>query len=105
VLKDNRVKTPQKQLYAIPEEIKDILLQYGERVQQNGIIDNSHYTETDVEEGILIDITADQFGELPVYVGLSDRFHKKFKFNFAHDMYDLEDDRLKSLYREISRYI
>ena len=104
VLKDDRVKTPQKQ-YAIPMEIKDILLQYGECVQQDGIVDTSHYTEADVQEGILIDITADQFDELPVYVGVSDRFHSKFEFGCAHDMYNLENDRLRNLYQEISRFI
>lgn len=105
MLKDGRVKTPQKQLYAIPEKIEGILRQYGECVQQNGLIDTSHYTETDVEAGVLIDITADQFGELPVYVGIPDRFHKKFKFNFAHDMCLLKNDRLKSLYRKVSRFL
>jgi hypothetical protein len=105
VLKDDSVKMPQKQFYTMPEEIKDILCQYGEYVQQDEIFDNSHYIESDVEKGILIDITSDQFGKSPVYVGVLDGFHKKFEFDFAHDIYNLEDERLISIYQRIFQYI
>lgn len=105
VLKDSRVHTPQKKLYSIPKDIAELLRQYGENVPQGEQIDISKYAEVDIKNGIILDITSDQFGEVPVYVGLSDVFHKKFKFDFAHDMNRLQDDRLKRLYEIIDQFL
>lgn len=105
VLKDERVEMPQEQFYTIPEEIRTVLYQYGEDIQQDEKADISHYAAGDVEKGIVIDITGDQFGESAIYVGEFDSFHKKFEFDFAHDMYVLADARLISLYRKILQHI
>lgn len=96
---------PQEQFYTIPEEIRTVLYQYGEDIQQDEKADISHYAAGDVEKGIVIDITGDQFGESAIYVGEFDSFHKKFEFDFAHDMYVLADARLISLYRKILQHI
>ena len=105
VLKDDRVKMPQEQFNTIPEEIKTVLHQYGGDIQQDERVDISHYAAGDVENGTVIDITGDQFGESAIYVGEIDSFHKKFEFDFAHDMNDLRDARLIPLYRRILQRI
>lgn len=48
-------------------------------------MDISHYEEYGVENGLIIDITADQFGEVPVYVDYIGEFHRRFDFQAAHD--------------------
>jgi len=56
------------------------------------------YDEQDVENGLIIDITGDQFGEVPVYVGYMDSFHKRFDFVSAHEHEGLFDRELIELY-------
>ena len=67
--------------------------------------DDWGYKSSDLENGIIVDITADQFGEEPVYVGAMDSFHRNFEFMEAHDYIDLGTPRLLDLYNVILKYI
>ena len=78
----------------MPDELR---IAYGEE-KPNGPIDISKCEGSDLSNGILIDITADQFGQAPLYVGPMDPFHQKFTFNFAHDYNGFGNDRLSHLY-------
>ena len=86
-------------------EIRTVFCQYGEDIQQDEKGEISHYVAGDVEKGIVIDITGDQFDELAIYVGELDCFYKKFEFVFAYDMCNLVNARLLSLYRRILQHI
>ena len=100
VVKDKRVKQPTQRVLKVPNEIKEVLDSYG-CCTYNGWIDNTHYVEKDLLEGLIIDITADQFGEIPVYVDYIDDFHRKFKFESAHDYKGMGNSRLRDLYKKI----
>ena len=81
----------------MPNIIKKLLESYGD-VVPNEAIDISKYEESDLAKGILIDITADQFGQGSIYVGPLDHFHRKFDFDFAHDYNGFGSARLSRLY-------
>ena len=68
---------------------------------------DSTYNETDLSNGLIIDITADQFEDFdePVYVGGLDYFHNSFVFVQAHDYEGLENGRLYHLYMTIKSYL
>ena len=53
------------------------------------------------EGAIIIDITGDQFGEPPVYVGYMDRLHKQFDFISAYEHDGLFSEELIELYEII----
>jgi len=55
---------------------RTVFCQYGEDIQQNEKGDILHYVAGDVEKGIVIDITGDQYDELAIYVGELDCFYK-----------------------------
>ena len=104
VVKDNSIHIPAPKYYTMPNETKKLLEElFGEAIP-NEPIDISKYEESDLAKGILIDITADQFGQGSIYVGPLDHFHRKFDFDFAHDYDGLEDGRLFRLYDKILRY-
>lgn len=86
VVKDERVKKPTPRFFEAPDDIRDILNLYSGG-QYNESVDITRYEENDLQEGLIIDITGDQFVDydLPVYVGDMDCFHKSFEFNQAHD--------------------
>ena len=65
------------------------------------------YEEKDLYDGLIIDITSDQFDDydVPVYVGYMDEFHQSFDFIQAWDYYELCGTRLKKIYRIIEGYI
>ena len=100
VLKDSSIHEPSPKYYTIPDEIRTLLKTYGEEVSDKSA-DISKYEESNLANGTLIDITADQFGQAPIYIGPMDCFHRKFVFDFAHDYNSLEDGRLYSLYNKI----
>ena len=81
----------------MPDEIRKVLELYGEEAS-NEPVDISKYEDSDLSNGILIDITADQFGQSPLYVGPMDLFHQKFTFDFAHDYNGFGNERLSHLY-------
>lgn len=108
VVNDYRVKRPISTSYNWPEEMWETLKSYGMEEPEK-TLETSHYTETDLENGLIIDITADQFPDydISVYVGMMDSFHKQFDFKQAHDYGGLNDlnGRLERLYSVIDRYL
>ena len=78
-VKDNRVKAPTKKMFTWPEDQWPILMQYGV-LNPEQTITITNYEEDDLIEGLIIDITGDQFADysIPVYVGYQDKFHKSF---------------------------
>ena len=103
VVKDESIHIPTPKYYTTPVEIKRLLESYGETVPDKPV-DISKYEECDLEEGVLVDITADQFGQKPVYVGPLDQFHREFNFDFAHDYNGFGNNRLSRLYDSIINY-
>lgn len=106
VVKDKRVKQPTPRAFLWPKELRDIVAGYGvEHPDQE--VDITRYEFEDLQSGLIIDITGDQFVDydIPVYVGYLDQFHKTFNFNQAHDYDGLNDGRLCGLYRTISAYL
>lgn len=97
VIKDNRIHIPTPKYYTMPNELRKVLATYGETAS-NEPINISKYEGSDLSNGILVDITADQFGQAPLYVGPMDPFHQEFTFNFAHDYIGFGNDRLSHLY-------
>lgn len=104
VLKDCRVKTPTPQFYETPTEIREIVRRYGGSISENPV-EIIRYEESDLDNGLIIDITGDQFGEDSVYVGRLDTFHRRFMFESAHEIEGLTDYRLQNLYRIISNFL
>lgn len=102
VLKDSNICTPAPKYCIVPNEAKKLLGVYGEKIPDEPI-DISKYEESDLVNGTLIDITADQFGQAPIYIGPMDCFHRKFIFDFAHDYRGLEPSRQFNLYHIIMR--
>lgn len=107
VLNDKRVSQPAQRFYDAPEEIRDVLNLYSNG-QYNEPINVTRFEAENVENGLVIDITADQFAEMknmPVYIGYMDDFHRKFEFDFAREYDGLKDYRLVQLYRKICEYL
>ncbi len=100
VMKDERVRMPSPILFDIPDNIKNVLNVYsdGTYFEPNDV---SYYTEGDVINGLIVDITADQFGRNSVYVGYICEFYKRFVFQSASDNINLSNDRLNRLYQII----
>ena len=63
VVKDDRVKTPTHETYAYPKEMSSVLANYGVEHPEDEI-DITRYKEDDLCDGLIIDITADQFPKL-----------------------------------------
>ncbi len=106
VVKDDRVKEAAERFYIYPEEIWDPLRSYGIKNPEEPI-DVTRYEESDLSNGLIIDITADQFKDfnLPVYVGKMDSFHAGFLFNEAEDYKELCTERLNELYKLVEHYL
>ena len=106
VVKDRRVKKPTTRKFSWPEELREAVAKYGIKYpeKENEI---TNYEASDLKEGLIVDITADQFEDFdfPVYVGSMDAFHETFEFIQAHDYDGLRDGRLNSLYRTIEKYL
>lgn len=107
VLDDESVSMPEQKFFEATGNLRDILNLYsGDKY--NEPIDVTRYEIENVERGLIIDITADQFSEMkncPVYIGYMDSFHRDFEFDFAHDYNALGTSRLEMLYRKISYYL
>ena len=104
VVKDGRVKMPTKRYVGIPSEVRAALNKYGND-QYNERVETCHYEESDIDQGLIIDITADQFGELGVYVNYMGDFHGQFAFENAHDYNGLATARLERIYDIILKFI
>ena len=104
VLKDKRIR---KSPPIVPSAVYiDLVSQYRNQNSEEET-DNIHYMEQDLKDGLIIDITSDQFEdcEIPVFVGRMDRFHRTFDFIQAVDYDGLSNPRLKHLYEIILTYI
>lgn len=104
VLKDNRVKEPQKQFIEIPQNIIKIYNSYSADSYTDPI-DTTRYEERDLLNGLIIDITGDQFGKEPIFFDYMDDNHRKYEFVEAHDFERLTDGRLCEIYRKITRHL
>ncbi len=104
-VKDERVRQPQKRITALPNEMSALLSQYGGRKIGN-TIENSNYEAADLENALIIDITADQFGEEPVYVQKAGRLHKLFEIEQANDFPRIGGDcRLGEIYNSVRKFL
>ena len=104
VVKDNNILPPTPNTTELPEHIRVVLSNYSGKQYGTSIV-NVNYTENDIEEGLIIDITADQFDQSPVYVDYLRSFHKRFEFVHAHDYDNLDSSRLKTLFKVVMKYI
>lgn len=104
VIKDHRICEPKKRSYAVPDDMREILSIYNGK-PMDSVIDITRYEEDDLIDGLIVDITADQFGEIPIYVGKTDDFHRHFLFENATDYCNLGDMRLNELYSTILRFM
>lgn len=105
VIKDRRVNKPTTYSFSLPEELKDTLVNYG--IQQlEDLVNNVRYEAKDLENGLVIDITGDQFEDydITVYVGTIDAFHQSFDFIQAVD-FDVLDDNRNCLYKIIEQFL
>ena len=88
----------------MPDEIKEILNRYSNGASCKPV-STTYYEKADLEMGVIVDITADQFGEPPVYVGLENNFYRQFDFGNAEDYHRLGTERLYELYQTIIMYM
>lgn len=100
VIKDKRIRTPVPEYFKMPEELQNVLSGYGNKEWRKPI-NIAHYSSCDLENGLIVDLTADQFGEAPVYVDYINDFYRDFEFCSAHDYTCLGNGRLSSLYVKI----
>lgn len=106
VVKDERVKPPTTRPFYWPEELEVDLKRYGIEHPESGF-ELTNYESSDFTEGIIVDITGDQFNDCDeaIFVGKADKFHQSFEFINAHDIYALNDERLCKLYRIVEEYL
>lgn len=100
VVKDNRIDSPRSCFYDIPNNIINLLDTYSARSQEH-IRKVTHYEEQNIKNGLLVDITGDQFNEVPIYVGYMDSFHKQFTFIGAFEYEGLLNEEHDKLYKII----
>lgn len=100
VIKDNRVSTPTNYVPGYQGEALNLIKQYGGNVVDNPI-DHYQYCEEDISGGLIVDITADQFFDYPVFVGYYDNAYKRFEFRWAEDFDGLRNNREYILYKKI----
>lgn len=103
VVNDSRVKAPTYRYTDVGEEYARLVNQYGGNT--NGQIEDSSYKARDLTYGLVIDITADQFGQPSVYVGGRNDFYRKHKFRCAYICEGANDKWLHDLYRNIAWYL
>lgn len=104
VLKDKRVSEPAPKFWIPSDEENRLIEMFGGK-KYDKPVDITKYEESNIENGIIVDLTADQFGEVPVFVGYIDGFHKEFEFDFAHEMDYVLEGRLVELYNIVYNYL
>ena len=104
VVNDGRVKKPTQTYIDFPDDVKNALNLYSNRAY-NAPVTVANYDETDLEGGLIIDITADQFGGVPIYVDYLCEFYKQFEFRFANGFTALGSSRLRRIYQTILQYV
>lgn len=103
VVSDDRVRKPTTRYIEIEEEYANLLSQYGREI--DGPTEITRYKARDLTNGLVVDITADQFGEPSVYVGKRNDFYRRYTFRDAHICEGVSDGRLSELYRNISWFL
>lgn len=103
VVNDDRVKSPRSHFIETGTDYLKLLGQYGQKISEP--IKITYYEAEDLRNGLIIDITADQFGEPSVYVGKQNRFYKKHNFCEAHVCKGVCNSRLSDLYRKTSSFL
>lgn len=103
VVDDDRVKQPKTQIFDPGADYRQLLSQYGNEIA--GPVKITRYKARDLTYGLVIDITADQFGEPSVYVGKRNDFYRKFTFRDAHVCNGVENHRLADLYRTVLPFL
>lgn len=103
VVNDSRIKQPTPRYVDVENKYMQLLRQYGN--ERNGPIVDTRYRARDLTNGLVIDITADQFGERPVYVGKRNSFYQKYRFREADVIHSLPGGRLSEIYRKISLFL
>ena len=103
VVNDGRVKIPTCRHIDVGEEYARLVNQYGGNT--SGQIEDTSYKARDLTYGLVIDITADQFGGPSVYVGERNGFYRKHTFRRAYICGGASDARLRNLYRKIVNYL
>ncbi len=104
VVKDERVENPKRKVTRIPPEISAILSEYSGRTVGRSI-NSTNYKASDVQNGLIIDITADQFGEVPVYVGETNQFYENFVFEAANGSPRIDDFEGRSIYNTVLQFL
>lgn len=103
VIKDKRINIPKPDYFDVPDNILATLNSYSNDAY-NAPVGISHYTEDDVANGLIVDITADQFGECPIYVGYFCDFYRRFEFRMASEHTGLGNSRLRRIYEIILQH-
>lgn len=103
VVNDERVKLPKTRQINMGTECEALLRLYGNESGYPKEITN--YQARDLSNGLVVDITADQFGEPPVYVGKRNAFYQKYLFRGAHICDGVSDYRLNEAYRKIMQFL
>ena len=103
VVNDNRVNQPTPEFYQPDKEYIRLMGEYGIKVTSP--VETTRYKVRDLTYGLVIDITADQFGGPSVYVGSRNNFYRKFTFDFAHVCNRADDYRLRGLYNSIAAFL
>lgn len=103
VVNDDRVKVPKRRIIDVGDEYAQLISQYGGK--SNGQIEDTSYRARDLTNGLVIDITADQFGGPSVYVGKRNAFYQKHTFRLAHICHGVDNWRLRNLYSKISGFL
>lgn len=106
VVKDRRVNRPSPRIDSFPKEVRNAMNRYGADLFRQEE-EATRYSEMDLEKGLIIDITADQFDDydISVYVGYSNPFHYTFDFKEAQDYDGLKSERLENLYKKIEKFL
>ena len=104
VVKDDRIEPPTPSITELPDHIRVTLSNYGGKIRESSIV-NVNYTDKDIENGLIIDITADQFAQSSVCVDYLRAFHKRFDFLQAHDYDNLDSFRQRNLFNIVMKYI
>jgi len=102
VVKDDRIDSPRSCFDDVPNNIIGLLGTYGGGDSES-IREVTCYEEQNIANGLIIDITGDQFNESPVYVGYMDNFHKRFDFVAAYEHEGLPNAEYAELYETIIR--
>lgn len=100
VVNDDRIRTPVRRYVDVGDEYTWLVAHYGGTI--SGPIEYTRYRARDLTNGLVIDITANQFGGPSVYVGERHDFYRRYTFHSAHICSGVSDRRLRDLYRDIS---